>query len=174
MSSASKVWFSTFRLHYRSTFTKAKRIPVTGYSSGFGLAVTELALLKGDKVAATLRKPDVLADLATKYPDTLLVLRLDVTRSEEVTKAFSAVRDRFGRIDVVLSNGSWHHLRDRGTSEKNARNLFEVNFWGASYVCKEAVRFFREENQPTGGRLIRVSSMSGVESSPGSAWYCAS
>ena len=86
-----------------------------------------------------------MADLATKYPDTLLVLRLDVTRSEEVTKAFSAVRDRFGRIDVFLSNAGHDIISEiEGTSEENARNLFEVNFWGASYVCKEAVRPRRE------------------------------
>ena len=86
-----------------------------------------------------------MADLATKYPDTLLVLRLDVTRSEEVTKAFSAVRDRFGRIDVFLSNAGHDIISEiEGTSEENARNLFEVNFWGASYVYKEAVRPRRE------------------------------
>ncbi|KAL4073199.1 hypothetical protein V8B97DRAFT_196290 [Scleroderma yunnanense] len=157
MSSGSQVWF------------------ITGCSSGFGLAVTELALLKGDKVIATLRKPDVLADLAIKYPDTLLVLRLDVTQPEEVTNAFSAARERFGRIDVVLSNAGYGMISEiEGTGDKNARNVFEVNFWGASYVGREAIRFFREENQPAGGRLIQVSSLSGIKSSPGSAWYCAS
>lgn len=126
-------------------------------------------------MVATLRKPDVLADLATKYPDTLLVFRLDVTQPEEVTEAFSAARDRFGRIDVVLSNAGHGIVSEiEGTSEKNARDLFEVNFWGASYVCRAAVKFFREENQPAGGRLIQVSSISGVESRPGPAWYCAS
>ncbi|KAL4073202.1 hypothetical protein V8B97DRAFT_2005856 [Scleroderma yunnanense] len=151
MSSGSQVWFS------------------------FGLAVTELALLKGDKVVATLRKPGVLAGLAIKYPDTLLVLRLDVTQPEEVTNAFSAARERFGRIDVVLSNAGYGMASEiEGTNDKNARNVFEVNFWGASYVGREAIRFFREENQPAGGRLIQVSSLSGVKSIPGCAWYCAS
>ncbi|KIO06129.1 hypothetical protein M404DRAFT_999355 [Pisolithus tinctorius Marx 270] len=157
MSSAPKVWF------------------ITGSSSGFGLAVTELALQRGDKVVATLRKPIVLAELTSKYPDTLLLLKLDVTQSEEVKSTFATARERFGRIDVVLSNAGYGVISEiEGTSEKNARGLFETNFWGASYVCREAVRFFREENQPVGGRLIQVSSVSGIASSPGSAWYCAS
>ncbi|KAG6332159.1 hypothetical protein ID866_6931 [Astraeus odoratus] len=157
MQSGSRVWF------------------VTGSSSGFGLEVTKLVLEKGERVVATLRKPEVLADLALKYPDTLLVLRLDVTEPEEVKAAFSAARERFGRIDVVLSNAGVGIVSEiEGTSEKKARDIFEVNFWGASYVCREAVRFFREENQPRGGRLVQVTSVSGIESCPGSAWYCAS
>ncbi|KAI6030593.1 hypothetical protein F5J12DRAFT_299795 [Pisolithus orientalis] len=157
MSSVPKVWF------------------ITGSSSGFGLASTELVLQRGDKVVATLRKPTVLADLVSKYPDTLLLLKLDVTQPEEVKLTFATARERFGRIDVVLSNAGYGIVSEiEGTSEKNARGLFETNFWGASYVCREAVRFFREENQPVGGRLIQVSSVSGVASNPGSAWYCAS
>ncbi|KAI6128776.1 hypothetical protein EDD17DRAFT_1739342 [Pisolithus thermaeus] len=157
MTSVPKVWF------------------ITGCSSGFGLATTELALQRGEKVVATLRRPAVLTDLASKYPETLLLLKLDVTQPEEVKSAFVAARERFGRIDVVLSNAGYGIVSEiEGTSEKNARGLLETNFWGASYVCREAVRSFREENQPTGGRLIQISSVSGVASSPGSAWYCAS
>ncbi|KAI5986169.1 hypothetical protein EDD15DRAFT_2373473 [Pisolithus albus] len=157
MSSVPKIWF------------------ITGCSSGFGLATTELALQRGEKVIATLRKPAVLTDLASKYPETLLLLKVDVTQPEEVKSAFAAARDKFGRIDVVLSNAGYGILSEiEGTSGKNARSLLETNFWGASYVCIEAVRSFREENQPAGGRLIQVSSVSGVLSSPGSAWYCAS
>ncbi|KAI6122519.1 hypothetical protein EDD16DRAFT_1884308 [Pisolithus croceorrhizus] len=157
MSSIPKVWF------------------ITGCSSGFGLATTASALQRGEKVAATLRQPAVLADLASKYPETLLLLKLDVTQQGEVESAFVAARERFGRIDVVLSNAGYGMISEtEGTSEKNARGLFETNFWGASYVCREAVRFFREDNQPAGGRLIQVSSVSGIASGPGSAWYCAS
>lgn len=126
-------------------------------------------------MVATLRNPDVLANLATKYHDTLLLLKLDVTQQEEVTEAFSAARERFGRIDVVLSNAGHGIVSEiEGTNEKNAHDLFEVNFWGASYVCRAAVKFFRDENWPMGGRLIQVSSVGGIKSSPGNAWYCAS
>ncbi|KAI6114069.1 hypothetical protein F5141DRAFT_1104021 [Pisolithus sp. B1] len=160
MTSVPKVWFSAS----------------AAYSLVVHLALawptTELALQRGEKVVATLRRPAVLTDLASRYPETLLLLKLDVTQPEEVKSAFVAARERFGRIDVVLSNAGYGIVSEiEGTSEKNARGLLETNFWGASYVCREAVRFFREENQPTGGRLIQISSVSGVASSPGSAWY---
>ncbi|KAN0074601.1 hypothetical protein V8E55_011650 [Tylopilus felleus] len=157
MSSETKVWF------------------ITGCSSGFGLCITEYALEKGDRVVATLRKPEVLSELAAKYPERLLVLRLDVTKSAEVTAAFATSREKFGRIDVVVNNAGVGLLSEvEGTTDSTARGLFEVNFWGASHITREAVRSFREENNPMGGRVLQMSSLSGVSSSPGSVYYCAS
>ena len=149
-------------------------LSVTGCSSGFGLGVTEYALKKGDKVVATLRRPEVLSELAAEHPERLLVLRLDVTKPAEVIAAFIASKEMFGRIDVVVNNAGFGIIAEvEGTIESTARGVFEVNFWGASHVSREAVRFFREENQPIGGRLLQVSSLSGVESSAGSVYYCA-
>ncbi|KAH7881764.1 hypothetical protein F5I97DRAFT_1415692 [Phlebopus sp. FC_14] len=156
MQSASKVWF------------------ITGASSGFGRAVAELALLKGDKVVATLRKPEILSELMNQYPETLLVVRLDVTQPTEITTAFSLSHEKFGRVDIVLNNAGYAAVSEvEGTHDKTARDLFEVNFWGASHVSREAVRFFREENKPMGGRLLQMSSLSGIVSSPGCVYYCA-
>lgn len=150
------------------------RFSVTGCSSGFGLCITEYALEKGDRVVATLRKPEVLSELAAKYPERLLVLRLDVTKSAEVTAAFATSREKFGRIDVVVNNAGVGLLSEvEGTTDSTARGLFEVNFWGASHITREAVRSFREENNPMGGRVLQMSSLSGVSSSPGSVYYCA-
>lgn len=129
---------------------------------------------KGDKVVATLRKPEVLSQLAAKHPETLLVLKLDVTKPAQVTAAFPASQEKFGRIDVVVNNaGSSIVSEVEGTTDSSARSIFEVNFWGASHVTREAARFFREENKPMGGRLLQISSMVGIHASPGNAYYCA-
>ena len=152
----------------------ALTLPVTGCSSGFGLCITEHALQKGDRVVATLRKPEVLSELAVKYPERLLVLKLDVTIPVEVTAAFAAAREKFGRIDVVVNNAGFGIVSEvEGTLNSSARGLFEVNFWGASYVSKEAVRFFREENRPMGGRLLQLSSPSGILAMAGTVYYSA-
>ncbi|KAI9568468.1 hypothetical protein HD554DRAFT_727204 [Boletus coccyginus] len=157
MSSETKVWF------------------VTGCSSGFGLCIVQHALQRGDKVVATLREPEDLSDLETKYPESLLVLRLDVTKPTEVLTAFTASREKFGRVDVVVNNAGFGVVAEvEGTTDNTARDVFEVNFWGASHVSREAVRFFREENKPRGGRLLQVSSASGIHSSVGAVYYCAS
>ena len=57
----------------------AKTWFITGASKGFGRELTERLLARGDRVAATLRQPDVLAALKSQYGDRLWVAALDVT-----------------------------------------------------------------------------------------------
>lgn len=126
---------------------------------------------------ATLRKPEVLDDLKLKYPPTqLLVLKLDVTKSEDVVNAFAKVKESFGRVDVVFNNAGYGILGEfEGTPEEVARSLFEVNFWGALKIAREAIKFFRETNKAgVGGRLLNVSSTTGLNPVPGLGYYTAS
>ena len=122
--------------------------------------MVELVLAKGDIAVATLRKPEMLADLSTKY-DTkqLLVLKLDVVKAEEIRVAFDTAIEAFGRIDVVFNNAGYGLIGEvEATPEAMARALFNVNFFGAANVSKEAVRIFRDCNRPQGGQLLQTSS----------------
>ncbi|KAG1727469.1 uncharacterized protein EDB91DRAFT_891518 [Suillus paluster] len=149
---------------------------ITGASSGFGRSVTELLLNKGDKVIATLRNLDALSDLSAQFTSSqLLVIQLDVTKSEGVAAAFARAKEVFGRIDVVFNNAGQSVTGEmESVSEEEARQMFDVNFWGAMYVSKEAVKFFREVNKPMGGRLLQVSSRLGLVGGPASGFYSAS
>lgn len=158
MSSSSRVWL------------------VTGSSSGFGLSICRLALEKGDKVVATLRRPSDIAALAAQYPsDALLVGKVDVTHPKEVVGAFRAAKERFGRVDIVFNNAGFSITGEvEGVPEAEARRLMEVNFWGALAVSKEAVRFFREENPAgMGGTLFNMSSAAGHCGVPSMGYYSA-
>ncbi|KAJ7187080.1 NAD(P)-binding protein [Mycena filopes] len=148
---------------------------ITGASSGFGLLMAQKALANGEKVVATLRKPEVLADLRSQYTEEqLLILAVDVTKSEAVLAAFAAAEKAFGRIDVVFNNAGYGLFGEvESTSEENARLQFETNFWGGLTVTREAVRVFREVNKPMGGKLFVVSSMFGVDAPPGAGFYAA-
>ncbi|KIJ64081.1 hypothetical protein HYDPIDRAFT_91317 [Hydnomerulius pinastri MD-312] len=149
---------------------------VTGASSGFGRAMAEHLLKQGTKVIATLRKPEALADLANHYPPTqLLVVKVDVANTEEITAAFAKAEEVFGRIDVVFNNAGQAITGEvESMSEKDARELFDTNFWGAAHVSREAVRFFREVNKPVGGRLFQVSSRLGLVGRAACGYYSAS
>ncbi|KIJ39286.1 hypothetical protein M422DRAFT_135945, partial [Sphaerobolus stellatus SS14] len=150
---------------------------VTGSSTGFGRAVTEYVLEKGDIVVATLRKPEVIADLSAKYDSSkLLVLKLDVKNPEEIKSVFAKVKETFGRLDVVYNNAGYAILVEaEATPDNMARDMFEVNFWGLVNVTKEALRFFREENEPgVGGWILMASSMSGISGLPAMTYYSAS
>jgi NAD(P)-dependent dehydrogenase (short-subunit alcohol dehydrogenase family) len=144
---------------------------------GLGLAVTEHALKKGDSVLATCRKPEVLSHLTKQYDSSkLVVVKLDVTKPDEIKAAFAEAERAFKRIDVVYSNAGYGGVGEiEGFPPEHARGFFEVNFWGAANVSTEAVRFFREVNGPTiGGKLLQVSSMVGYQGAPGLGYYSAS
>jgi len=138
--------------------------------------MTELLLSKGDKVIATLRKPEVLGDLSSQYTlDQLLVLKLDVSKQEDILHAFAEGGQHFGRIDIVSNDAGYGVVGEvEGIPEDRARTLFDVNFWGAVNVSKEAVRFFRDKNKPMGGILLQNSSILCVEGNLLTGFYNAS
>ncbi|KAG1786683.1 uncharacterized protein HD556DRAFT_1521628 [Suillus plorans] len=149
---------------------------ITGTSSGFGRLMTEYALDKGDIVVATLRKPQVLSDLAARYPaDKLLVLKVDVTKQEDIDEAFARTRSAFGRLDVVFNNAGYSIITEiEGTPVDKARELFETNFWGATNISRAAVKFFREVNERgKGGTILQISSIGGFHARPGIGYYAA-
>ncbi|KAF8995236.1 hypothetical protein BDQ17DRAFT_1285251, partial [Cyathus striatus] len=149
---------------------------VTGSSSGLGLSVVKHVLSKGDIAVATLRKPDALSELTTKYgPSQLFVVKLDVAKPDEITSAFAVAIEKFGRIDVVYNNAGYAFLAEfESAPDDLARNMFEVNFWGAANVSREAIRVFRDVNKPSGGRLLQASSGAGVAGIPTCSYYSAS
>ena len=131
---------------------------------------------KGEIVVATARKPEVLDDLKAKYPATqFITAKLDVDKIEDIKNAFAKAKEAFGRIDVVFNNAGWVPVGEtEAHPEEDARKLFDTNFWGCANVSREAVRFFRDENKPSGGVLLVNSSMSGLRSVPVMAYYSAS
>ncbi|KAG2053315.1 NAD(P)-binding protein [Suillus hirtellus] len=139
--------------------------------------MTEYALSQGDIVVATLRKPQVLSDLQARYSsDKLLVLKVDVTKQEDIDEAFARTRSAFGRLDVVFNNAGYGLIAEiEGTPDDIARGIFETNFWGATNVSRAAVKFLREVNEPgKGGIILQVSSVAGFNALPGMSYYTAS
>ena len=126
---------------------------------------------------ATLRKPDALKDLAAQYPaERLLVLKLDVSVHQDILDAFAKTKEVFGRLDIVVNNAAWGIISEiEGTPDDTARAMFETNFWGGAHVLQEAVRFLRDVNEPgTGGRIIHISSGTGIKGYPVTGFYSAS
>jgi NAD(P)-dependent dehydrogenase (short-subunit alcohol dehydrogenase family) len=148
----SKVWF------------------VTGSSRGLGRALVRAALEAGDRVAATARRPEQLADLADEFGERIYSLALDVTDPAAAAAALAASRERFGRLDVIVNNAGYANVSPiETTDDADFREQFETNFWGVYNVSKAAIPILREQR---GGLVIQFSSMGGrVGGSPGLASY---
>ncbi|KZP01302.1 NAD(P)-binding protein [Calocera viscosa TUFC12733] len=149
---------------------------ITGASSGFGRIMSELVLAAGDICVATSIDPPALADLFPKYgKERLRLVNTDVTQLDEVQLAFNIAEQAFGGVDFVYSNaGITATCEVESTPDNVAKDLFDVNFWGAANVMREAVRFFREVNGPErGGKLLQMTSGAGIAGWPGLGYYVA-
>ena len=145
---------------------------ITGTSRGFGRAWAIAALGRGDKVAATARDTASLDDLATKYGDALLPIRLDVTDRDGDFAAVKRAHDHFGRLDIVVNNagyGQFGFIEE--LSEQDARDQIETNVFGALWITQAALPYLREQRS---GHIIQVSSIGGITAFPLVGMYHAS
>ena len=71
--------------------------------------------------------------------DKLLVVEHDVGNpAHNVEALFKKVHEHFGRIDVIVNNAGYGlNSVVEGTTDEEARNQFEVNFWGAVRISRE-------------------------------------
>ncbi len=88
---------------------------ITGASRGFSRIWTEAALKRGDKVTATARKLEDIADLKERFPDAVLPLALDVTNSEQVPQVVQQAYEHFGKLDVLVNNAGTSLFAAGGT-----------------------------------------------------------
>ncbi|WP_433373833.1 SDR family oxidoreductase [Actinoplanes sp. CA-142083] len=145
---------------------------ITGASRGFGRIWTQAALERGDRVAATARRPSTLDDLAGKYSDRLLPIRLDVTDRAAVFAAVGHAASTFGRLDVVVNNAGYGLFgMVEETSEEQARAQLDTNLLGPLWVTQAALPVMRAQG---GGHFLQVSSIGGVAAFPTLALYNAS
>lgn len=144
---------------------------ITGTSAGIGRELTETALEKGYKVAATARKPEVLKDLAEKYPETILTLKLDVTNKNDIAEAINQTIEKFGAIDVVVNNAGYGLLGAiEEPSDEQIRGQFETNLFGVLNVVRGVLPTLRKQKS---GHIINVSSGLGFFAFPSYGYYSA-
>jgi NAD(P)-dependent dehydrogenase (short-subunit alcohol dehydrogenase family) len=142
---------------------------ITGSSRGLGRALAEAVLDAGDKVVATARKPDDIADLGKKYGDAIRTAKVDVKSSDDVKKAVGQAMDVFGRIDVVVNNAGYGFL---GAFEEMTPEEFkgqiDTNFWGVVNVTRAVLPLLRKQGS---GHIIQVTSTGGRSAFPGLSGY---
>ncbi|SPL98212.1 oxidoreductase, short-chain dehydrogenase-reductase family [[Actinomadura] parvosata subsp. kistnae] len=145
---------------------------ITGASRGFGRIWAEAALARGDRVAATARRPEALRPLAETYGDAVLPLPLDVTDRDAVTAAVRQAADAFGRLDVVVNNAGYGLFgMVEEVTEQQARAQLDTNLLGPLWVTQAALPLLRAQN---GGHIVQVSSLGGLAAFPTLGLYNAS
>lgn len=150
----------------------SKIIFITGASKGFGKLWAEAFLKRGDKVAATARNTAALQDLVAIYGDNILPVELDVTNRNEVLEAVNHIEKHFGNIDVLINNAGFGLFgTTEETSEAEARQQMETNFFGSLWVTQAVLPIFRKQKS---GHIVQISSFLGLTTLPLLGLYNAS
>ena len=147
----SKVWF------------------VTGSSRGLGRQLAEAVLAAGDRLVATARRPEQLADLKAKYGEQMLALALDVTDAAAARSAIQQTIETFGRLDVLVNNAGYGNFAPiEDVADEDFRAQIETNFYGVVNVTRAALPWLRKQGS---GHIIQISSIGGRLGSPGLSAY---
>ncbi|MGA5066101.1 SDR family oxidoreductase [Streptomyces exfoliatus] len=149
---------------------------VTGAGSGIGRSVALALAEAGWSVALAGRRAQALEETAAALPaGDFLTVPTDVTSAEEVAALFTAVRDRYDRVDLLFNNagtfaGGGVPVED--LDPDTWRAVVDVNLTGA-FLCAQAAFRAMKEQDPQGGRIINNGSISAHVPRPHSIAYTA-
>lgn len=136
---------------------------VTGGSRGIGLATARRFAALGDHVAVTYN--------SSPPPDDVFGVQCDVTDSAQVDAAFTAVEQKFGPVEILVSNaGITKDTLLLRMSEDDFTRVVDANLTAAFRVCKRATQGMLRARR---GRMILVGSVVGLMGQAGQANYAA-
>lgn len=143
---------------------QGRSVLVTGGNRGIGLAIAQAFVENGDRVAITYRSGDV--------PEGMLGVKADVTSEAQVDAAFSAVEEAHGPVEVLVANaGITRDTLLLRMSESDFTDVIDTNLTGAFRVIKRASKGMIRLRK---GRVVLISSVTGLYGAPGQINYSAS
>ncbi|MEX2092029.1 MAG: 3-oxoacyl-[acyl-carrier-protein] reductase [Pirellulales bacterium] len=148
---------------------------VTGASRGIGKAIALALAASGAKVACVARSADKLKETVDEVAaagGTAEVHPCDVTNSEAVTKLVEGLAEAWGQLDIVVNNAgiTKDTLIPRMTDEQ-WDDVIATNLRSVFLFTRAASQAMMRKRT---GRIINISSVSGIMGNPGQANYSAS
>lgn len=153
----------------------SKYAAVTGASRGIG-RVTSISLAKaGWQVALLGRNMQDLTQVAAEIGEAAFAIQCDVSDRDSVAKAFSTIKAKFNRLDLLFNNAGVvipsSPLEE--VAAEDWKRVFDTNVGGVFYCTQEAFLLMQDQ-KPQGGRIINNGSISAHVPRPNYAPYTAS
>ena len=132
---------------------------ITGAGRGLGVDIAKAALTAGHSVAATGRDAKKVAAAVGSH-DSLLALKLDVTRPQDAEGAVEATVAKFGRIDILVNNaGNFFAGFFEELSPEQVRDQIETLLFGPMNVTRAVLPVMRQQRS---GLIVAISSTAGI------------
>ncbi|ENR5391271.1 MULTISPECIES: SDR family oxidoreductase [Providencia] len=156
---------------YNTNFSLDDKVAlITGGAAGIGLAIAQLYVEKGAKVAL-IDKSDNVVTTAEKLGNSIGI-QCDITNSTAVSQMVEHVIEHYGRLDIVVNSAGIVALAPAENLRESDWDLtMNVNLKGTFLVCQAAGNVMINNGK---GKIINMASQAGVIALDQHAAYCAS
>jgi NADP-dependent 3-hydroxy acid dehydrogenase YdfG len=148
---------------------EGKVVAITGASGGIGEATAHLLAERGARLVLGARRTDRLSEVAAEIGGDVAYARTDVVRPEDLHALVRLAQERFGRLDVLISNagmGTISPLDDLRTDEWD--QMVDVNIKGVLHGIAAALPVFRKQ---VSGHFITLASTAAFRVAPAMSVY---
>ena len=149
---------------------------VTGGSRGIGRAIVMDLAAKGTDVAFNYLKSKDASEQVKKEVEAIgrraLVFQSDVKSLESMKKIIEEVKNKFGRLDIIVNNAGI--IKDKALmlmEEQDWEDVISTNLSGAFNLVRAAIVTLMKQK---GGNIINITSVAGVTGTPRQVNYSAS
>lgn len=154
---------------------KDRAVVIPGGASGIGFEIACALADLGANVAVIGRTPrkceKAEAELKRRNPSARAIVA-NVQSQEEISRAFAAAAEAFGKIDGLVYSAGINHIEELETQpEADFDDVMNTNFKGLVYSCKEAGKYMRANGF---GAIVNISSTSTTWTKPAYTAYSAS
>jgi NADP-dependent 3-hydroxy acid dehydrogenase YdfG len=153
---------------------EGKIIAITGASSGIGRATALLLATRGAKLvlgARRIDRLDALRETIEAAGGEAVCLAMDVRRRDDLTALVALACDRYGKLDVLVSNAGIGPIsRFDALRVDDWDAMIDVNIRGVLYGIAAALPVFRRQQS---GHFVNVISTAGLRIVPSQGVYAA-
>lgn len=147
----------------RSSPLLLKLSPVTGGSRGIGAAIAIKLAEHGAHLAinyvSSATAAEAVAEQVRSHGVTAITVKADVSQEEEVSAMFKTIMEKFGRLDIAVSNSGIEYFAEHSeTTGADIDRVFGVNVKGQYFVAQQAYKYMADH-----GRVMLTSSISAVK-----------
>ncbi len=148
---------------------------VVGAARGIGLAVAKRLAAKGDRIVGIDREADMLQKSMAGIGDDgkALAIAADISRPEEVEKAFARIAAEVGTLDVLVNCAGITGKTGIPTHEVDIEDfdrVYRINLYAAMLLTRAAVKAMLPAGK---GRILHLASIAGKDGNAGMLAYSA-